>query len=308
MKPFLLVNSGSGGGHTQSAIVATAQQLGVDHHVVQPGDNFADIVDAAIAAGADVLAAAGGDGTLCTVADIAMAHELPMIVVPAGTRNHFALDVGLSLDDPATVLRQSLGSGHEFRVDVGAVNGTTFLNNASLGLYPIAVSQSGYRKHKVKSFVNAATEAVRSDKGGTARLTTEVPGVGIVDLAPGSSCVMVVNNAYAPTFAPGARLRPRLTAGEVWMYAAGGLDLDGRPLEVAAHSLEALIKKQAIRAVSGADHITIDSDVTDVPIAVDGEVRPDLTAPFHFQSRHAALRLLVPTDPAPTTLQVSLSW
>jgi diacylglycerol kinase family enzyme len=113
MQPFLLINAGSGGGRTQDSITAVATELNLDHHVVKPGDDFDAVLGAALERGADLLAAAGGDGTLCAVANVAMDHDMSMIVVPAGTRNHFALDLGLDLEDPGGVLRASLSSGFE---------------------------------------------------------------------------------------------------------------------------------------------------------------------------------------------------
>jgi diacylglycerol kinase family enzyme len=306
--PLLLVNAGSGGGRTQDSIVSAARELDVEHHVVGPGDDFGEVLAAALGRGADLLAAAGGDGTLCAVANVAMDHDLPMIVAPAGTRNHFALDLGLALKDPAGVLRACLTSGHERRVDVGTVNGSTFLNNASLGVYATAVGSSDYRDHKVKAFVGAACESLSREKGGQAHLTTSVPGSALEDLGEGTAAVMVVNNAYSPTFATGARLRPRLDGGEVWVYIGGGLERGRNTIATLTHAIGAAISEQELRAAFGADRVVIASDRPDVPIAVDGELRPDLTAPFEFASRRGALRLVVPDDPAPRPVEVLLSW
>lgn len=305
--PFLLVNAGSGGGRTQDSIVGVATEREVDHHVVEPGDDFGTVLAAALDSGADLLMAAGGDGTLCAVANVAMDHDLPMVVVPAGTRNHFALDVGLDLDDPGGVLRDCLTSGHERRVDVGTVNGTTFLNNVSLGVYATAVGSDDYRHRKVSAFARAAHEAVSADEGGQARLSLSVPGSALTDLGPGSATVMVVNNAYGP--ASGARLRPRLDAGEVWVYFAGGLEEHDRAgMTALVHAAGAVIHEQAMRAAFGADRVVMTSSRPDVPVAVDGELRSDLVAPFDFASRHGGLRLVVPSDPAPRTVEIQLSW
>lgn len=308
MQPFLLVNAGSGGGHAQDSIVKAARDLDVDHHVVQPGDDFEEVLAAALDRGADLLAAAGGDGTLCAVANVAMDHDLPMIVAPAGTRNHFALDLGLDLEDPAGVLRACLTSGHERRVDVGTVNGSTFLNNTSLGVYATAVGAADYRDHKVKAFVGAARETLSRDKGGEAHLSTSAPGCAVVDSSEGAAAIMVVNNAYSPGFAPGARLRPRLDAGEVWVYVGGGLEREQNKFATLTHAIDSAITHQSLRAAFAADRIVLASDRPDVPIAVDGELRPDLTAPFEFTSRRNALRLIVPEDPAPRTIEILLSW
>ena len=306
--PFLLVNSASGGGRTQEDIVAVAVELGIDHHVVGPGDDFHAVLTSALDRGADLLAAAGGDGTLCAVASVAMDHNLPMVVVPAGTRNHFALDVGLELENPAGVLRASLTKGHERRVDVGTINGSTFLNNASLGLYATAEQRPDYRRHKVAAFVDAVGEAMSLDAGGQALLTLSLPGSSLIDVSEATSAVMVVNNAYSPGFAPGKRLRPRLDTGQVWVYVGGGLDLETSGLTALVHDAESIIRQSALRAAAGVERVTIAADRADVPIAVDGEDRPDLLAPFDFASRPGALRLLVPTDPGPRTVDVRLSW
>ena len=222
--PFLLVNAGSGGGRTQDSIVAVATELEVDHHVVEPGDDFGTVLAAALDRGADLLMAAGGDGTLCAVANVAMDHDLPMVVVPAGTRNHFALDVGLDLDDPRGVLRDCLTSGHERRVDVGTVNGTTFLNNVSLGVYATAVGSDDYRHHKVSAFTRAAREAdqLRRGRAGTplpvrAGQCPDRPGPGQRDRDGRQQCLRAHLRARREA-------TPRLDAGEVWVYFAGGLE------------------------------------------------------------------------------------
>ena len=308
MHPFLLINAGSGGGRKQDSIVAVAADLNLDHHVVEPGDDFDTVLSAALERGADLLAAAGGDGTLCAVANVAMDHDLPMAVVPAGTRNHFALDLGLDLEDPGGVLRACLSSGFERRVDVGTVNDTTFLNNASFGLYATAVGADDYRRHKVSAFTKAAREAISTDKGGQARLSLSVPGSALTELGPGTASVMIVNNAYAPTFAANGRLRPQLDAGQIWVYFGGGMVHERSAVAAAVHAADEVIHQQTMRAAFGAGQVLITSDRPDVPVAVDGELRPDLVAPFQFASRHRALRLLVPSNPAPRPVEVVLSW
>ena len=125
------------------------------------------------------------------------------------------------------MLRASLSSGFERRVDVGTVNGTTFLNNAAFGLYATAVGTENYRSHKVSAFAKAARESLSADKGGQARLSLSVPGSAMIDMGPGTSSVMVVNNAYAPTFAAGGRLRPQLDTGKVWSTSAEAGSMKG---------------------------------------------------------------------------------
>jgi diacylglycerol kinase family enzyme len=93
------------------------------------------------AGGADVVGVAGGDGSLAAVAAVALERDLPFVVVPLGTRNHFARDLGLDPDDPIAAL--DAFEGRERRVDVGRVNGRVFLNNVSLGAYAATVHEEG---------------------------------------------------------------------------------------------------------------------------------------------------------------------
>jgi Diacylglycerol kinase catalytic domain len=101
----------------------------------------------AVADGADLLGVAGGDGTQALVAGIAAEHGLPFLVISAGTRNHFALDLGLDRDNPAACL-DALTDGEEQRIDLGVIGGRTFVNNASFGAYAEVVRSPAYRDDK----------------------------------------------------------------------------------------------------------------------------------------------------------------
>ena len=129
-------------------------------------------VDKAAGKGADALAVAGGDGSLATVAAAAIEHDLPFVCVPAGTRNHFARDLGLDPADPTAAL-DALSDGLEAHIDVGEVNGSVFLNNVSFGIYAESIHHTGYRDAKVHTLV----ETARTVLGPGA----EISGVKIVD-------------------------------------------------------------------------------------------------------------------------------
>ena len=132
---MLFVNPRSGDGKAARARLAErARERGIDVVVLRPGDNLPALVDQAVADGADVLGVAGGDGSLAVAAAAALAHGLPFVCVPAGTRNHFALDVGVDRADLVGAL-DALTQGVESRIDVAEVNGRIFLNNVSLGIY-----------------------------------------------------------------------------------------------------------------------------------------------------------------------------
>ena len=148
-RPVLFVNPRSGdGAATRNRVVEQARERGVEAVILGPGDDLRTRVQEAVADGADALGMAGGDGSLADVAAVAVAHGLPFVCIPAGTRNHFALDLGVDRQDLPGAL-DAFTDGVERSIDVGEVNGRIFLNNVSLGVYGEAVRQAGYRDTKV---------------------------------------------------------------------------------------------------------------------------------------------------------------
>ena len=139
-RPVLFVNPRSGGGKAARAGLAErARERGVEAVVLDPGQDLAALARDAAAGGADVLGVAGGDGSLAVVAAVAAAHGIAFACIPAGTRNHFALDVGVDRRDLTGAL-DAFTDGVERQIDVAEVNGRMFLNNVSLGIYGQAVA------------------------------------------------------------------------------------------------------------------------------------------------------------------------
>ena len=157
--PVLLCNPWSGGGKVEKfGLVELATSLGVQTVMLDHGLDLAELARDAIARGADCLGMAGGDGSQALVASIAVEHDLPFVCVAAGTRNHFALDLGLDRTNP----RQSLHAFRdaiERRVDYATVNDRFFVNNVSLGVYATIVQQEGYREAKAATTRSAAPRA-----------------------------------------------------------------------------------------------------------------------------------------------------
>src|SRR5208282_843100 len=136
-RPFLIMNPRSGGGKvTRFGLNEKAETLGAEVALLEgPGIvDVAALARQAVADGADMLGVAGGDGTQALVAGIAAEHDLPFLCISAGTRNHFAMDLGLDRDDPSTCL-DALDDGVEYRIDLGRIGERTFVNNASFGAY-----------------------------------------------------------------------------------------------------------------------------------------------------------------------------
>ena len=124
----------SGGGKVgRFDLVEEARRRGMEPVVLGPGDDLSQLAEAAVHRGADALGMAGGDGSQAVVARVAAAHGLPFVCVPAGTRNHFALDLGIDRNAPVAAL-DAFGRGRETTIDLGEVNGEVFVNNVSLGL------------------------------------------------------------------------------------------------------------------------------------------------------------------------------
>ena len=150
------MNPRSGGGKVDRFRLAEVAGLGGARVLLTgPDQDAGTLARRALAEGAEVLGVAGGDGTVSTVAAVAAAAGRPLLVVPAGTRNHFARDLGLDIHDPAAAL-QALHDGERVRVDLGFVADRPFVNNVSFGVYADALLTPGYREAKARALVDTA--------------------------------------------------------------------------------------------------------------------------------------------------------
>jgi diacylglycerol kinase family enzyme len=210
-RPVLFVNPKSGGRKAERAgLVERAIERGIEPVVMRPDQTLAAMADDAVASGADALGVAGGDGSLAVVAATALAHGLPFVCVPAGTRNHFALDVGVDRRDLLGSL-DAFNDGVERRIDVAEVSGRLFLNNVSLGIYGDAVRQPTYRDAKARTLLETAAEVL-----GPSAATVDLQLVDDRGRAHRNPAVVLVsNNAYSLDPARGPRTRPTLDGGEL---------------------------------------------------------------------------------------------
>jgi diacylglycerol kinase family enzyme len=148
-RPVLLMNPRSGGGKVERfRLVEEARRRGIEAVVLAPGDDLLALAREAVGGGADVVGMAGGDGSQALVAGVAMAHDVAFVCVPAGTRNHLAMDLGLDRDDVVGAL-DAFGPAVERRIDLGLVGDRVFVNNATAGLYAKIVQSPEYRDRKV---------------------------------------------------------------------------------------------------------------------------------------------------------------
>lgn len=210
-RPVLVVNPRSGGGTAgRTDLAERARERGVEVVVMAAGDSMDALVADAISGGADALGVAGGDGSLAVAAAAALAHGIPFVCIPAGTRNHFARDVGVDRRDVVGAL-DAFDDGVERRIDVARVNGRLFLNNVSLGIYGDAVRRPDYRDAKVRTLLDTARAVL--GPGGAA------PELGVVDDRGHEhhhpAALIVSNNPYAWQRPGMAGMRPSLTSGRL---------------------------------------------------------------------------------------------
>jgi diacylglycerol kinase family enzyme len=215
--PVLLVNPRSGGGKAQHHdLVGRCRAWGIEPLPLEPGDDISAVATAAVLRGADVIGMAGGDGSQAAAAAVAAEHDLPYVVVPAGTRNHFALDLGVDPDDVVGSLSAFFG-GKERRVDLARVNGRVFVNNASMGLYGRLVRSRQYRDAKLSTAMLPELLGPRAEPFDLR--FTDAEGSEHV----GAQLLLVSNNRYEldPLRAQGARGRiDKGTLGVVAVHLA----------------------------------------------------------------------------------------
>lgn len=265
MRGLLLINPRAGTeSPTTEELRDEALARGIDAHVLEEGENVAQLArDGEV----DILGAAGGDGTVASVAAVAVERDLPFVVVPYGTRNHFARDLGLDRDDPLAALAGF--EGEERRVDVGRAGERRFLNNVSLGIYASLVHRREHhrRRRQALAGLRALWLSLRRRPGLWATIDGEPVEARIV---------LVANNAYELSlFSIGER--EQLDQGRLYLYAAKGW-------------LPSAWDERSGR------RFTIDAKAEKLQAAVDGEP-VELETPLELSVEPGALRVLVPSAP-----------
>ncbi|MGY1606729.1 MULTISPECIES: diacylglycerol/lipid kinase family protein [unclassified Geodermatophilus] len=295
-QPFLVMNPRSGGGKVgRFRLRELAEELGAEVALLdRPGTDVQELARAALARGADLLGVAGGDGTQALVAQVAAEHDVPFLVVSAGTRNHFALDLGLDRNDPARCL-DGLRDGVEARIDLGDVNGRTFVNNASFGAYAEIVENPAYRDDKRRTTLDALPDLLARRRG--AHLVAQAGDLTLD--AP--QALLVSNNPYAGSDLVGSGRRPRLDRGVLGVIAVR-VDSTRQAIGLlnGAH-------REGLRVVESPE-VVVTADVAEVPVGIDGEtVR--VTTPVRCTIRPGVLRVRLPRDrPGVKPPQARLTW
>jgi diacylglycerol kinase family enzyme len=295
--PFLIMNPRSGGGKVERFdLQRKAEELGAEVYLIDgPGPvDVEAVARQAVASGADLLGVAGGDGTQALVAGVAAEHGLPFVVITAGTRNHFALDLGLDRDDPAACL-SALTDGVDLQVDLGLIGGRTFVNNASFGAYAEIVDTPQYRDDKLGSTLDLLPDLLSGQRG------TQLTAVAGDRRVTGPQAVLVANNPYGTGDLAGLGRRERLDKGVLGVVG----------IRVAnARQAAGLLRgaRSGGLSLTLATEVVIDGDTPEIAVGVDGEAL-SLPRPVRCAIRPGALRVRVPRQrPGVAAVHAPMNW
>ncbi|MEU9135865.1 diacylglycerol kinase family protein [Streptomyces sp. NPDC048404] len=296
-RPFVLMNPRSGDGKVERfGLVEKAERLGARVVLLDPEQHqdVTELARQAVADGADLLGVAGGDGTQALVAAVAAEHGLPFLVVSAGTRNHFAMDLGLDRDDPSTCL-DALTNGVELRVDLGFAGTHPFVNNASFGAYAAVVQDPAYRDDKIGTILELLPDLLTRQRG--PELTAHAAGTTLV--AP--QAVLVSNNPYRTNDPAGLGRRERLDSGLLGVLGVkvdSAVEAAALLLSPAPHGLSVLTAREVV--------VTADSE--ELEAGIDGEAMV-LPTPVRCRVEPGMLRVRVPRKrPGVPAVHPTLDW
>lgn len=287
-RAVLLMNPKSGGGKVgRYDLPERCLERGIEAMVLSPDDDLATLARKAVDGGADIIGMAGGDGSQALVASVAAQHNIPFVCIPAGTRNHLALDLGIDREDLVGAL-EGFQSGIERRIDLATVNGRIFVNNASMGLYAKIVQSPAYRDAKLKTAADMLPDL----------LGPEAEPFDLRFLGPDGTqwpyahMLLVSNDPYQLDQLMGSGKRPKMDTGCLGMAAAR---IDG---PAAAVSFIALESAGRLRTFKGwleweAPTFRVHSTAP-VEVGLDGEAMV-LEPPLVFESLPSVLRVGLPT-------------
>ena len=303
-KGMLIINPKSGDGKAERwELSDEAARRGIEPIMLRPGDDLAELAELAIEEGADVIGMAGGDGSQALVASVAMRHQVAHVCVPTGTRNHFALDLGLNRNDVLGAL-DAFTDGYERRIDLARVNDHVFVNNASLGLYAQVVQTDAYRDAKLRTWRRSLPRLLGPQEAEEIDLRFKGPDGRIWTDA---ALVLVSNNPYQVRRLGGIGTRFRMDSGQLGIVATRmrrALDFAWLVTFGAAgqHKRYGGLRQWSSTAFE------VDSGEP-IAVGLDGEALL-LDPPLRFVSMPAALRVRVPkhaTGVSPAGLAVSLT-
>ncbi|MCU0296604.1 MAG: hypothetical protein MUD05_11200 [Candidatus Nanopelagicales bacterium] len=292
--PVLICNPKSGGGKVEKfGLIQMADEMGVEVVLLEKGLDLAQLARDAIARGADCLGMAGGDGSQALVASIAIEHDIPFVCISAGTRNHFALDLGFDREDPRKGM-VALRDGVPRRVDYATVGDRLFVNNVSLGVYATIVQEDDYRDAKKETTQSKLPELLGRQAEPFDLQFTDPDGREV----DGAFLVMVSNNPYVlgPSF--DISQRRAMDTGRLGVLAVTASS-GAEAAKLVARATLGLGKRDPNLFVFDAESFEVRSKSGRALAGVDGEAL-DLATPLEFRIHRAGLQLLVPADTVET--------
>jgi len=289
--PVLLCNPWSGGGKVDKfGLKAMADELGVETVFLDKGLDLAELARDAIAGGADCLGMAGGDGSQALVASICHEHSIPFVCISAGTRNHFAQDLGFDKEDPRKGM-VAFRDGVERFIDYGTIGDRLFVNNVSMGIYATIVQQDSYRGAKVQTAREMLPEMLSHQAEPFDLQFTTPDGVEIAD----AFVVQVSNNPYVWGVSTEFAQRRAMDSGQLGVFAVNartGL----QAAEIVTRALAGLgPRHDPFFHEFTAETFEIRSHSGKAFAGIDGEAL-ELETPLEFRIHPRGLRMLVPPD------------
>jgi diacylglycerol kinase family enzyme len=284
----LIINPRSGDGKAERVgLVDACRERGIEPVLLEPGSDLRLLAIDAIDRGADVIGMAGGDGSQAQVASVAAERGVPMVVVPAGTRNHLAMDLGLDRNDVVGALA-AYDDAVERQVDLGDVNGEVFVNNVSLGLYATIVRSPAYRDAKVDTTMTALQEALAPGTAAFELRYTDPVGVR----HERAHMIQVSNGAYGQTL-DGLTSRPRLDAHQLEIIALEITDDRRMASLVAAFAARHPDRHDGFQSWT-ASTFEVDAG-SPIDMGLDGESRT-IDPPLRFAIRDRPVRVRLPSS------------
>lgn len=289
---IVIINAGSGSVDSRDLadqIGARFAALGAraEVHLCTGGDQIPELAERAIRQGCTTLVAGGGDGTVSTVASVIAGSDVCLGVLPLGTLNHFAKDLGIPLELNGAIA--TIIGGNWVQIDIGEVNGHTFINNSSLGLYPRILlhreAQQRLGSSKWWAFFKALLTALGRYSFLRVRLKSDAG-----EIARRTPFVFIGNNAYE-IHGLNIGTRSRIDSGQLSVYlthGAGRLRLFGLALRGLCGYLR---DAEDFETITTAE-VTIDAPRRKLRVALDGEMTL-MSPPLHYRCRRHQLRVIV---------------
>jgi diacylglycerol kinase family enzyme len=290
----VILNGGSGAGHgseDMERLRLAFREAGLEARLspFHPGEDPRDLARRALESGPPIIVAAGGDGTVSAVADVVRGTGTALAVMPVGTLNHFAKDLGIPLD--AAEAARTVANGRRIAVDVGEVNGRCFVNNASLGLYPKIVQERNRQQRRFGRSKRTAMLWATLDVLDRSRLLDVRLELDAELRRYRAPFVFVGNNDY---IMEGFDIGKRATLGQGMLKvyttrrsSAGGL------LALALRALFGRLRQADDFVELAVRSLRVESRRRRLLVAIDGEVTA-MDTPLEFRIRPGALQVVAP--------------